>query len=150
MIFPKRWVLVCWPLKVKSKWSNCFKGNWPGAKIIIVRIHGRLSSIPGFRETSRSCSKKAAALDSRQRNQGELNPEFAAVSTVSPAILQENTGLLTRAGGYHNFLSLLYFLSDHLLLTGFGAESPLNLPEHGIYHPDLPENADMSDWLKYA
>ncbi len=79
---------------------------------------------------------------------GELNPEFAAVSTVSPAILQETLGYL-QAGGYNNLLSLLGYLSDHLLMTGFGFEMPALVAEHGVYHPDLPEDADLDDWLKH-
>jgi cobaltochelatase CobN len=134
-------------VKSEEQMEQLLQRELAEAKIIIVRIHGRLSSIPGFGELVNLAKKRQQHLIVVSGT-GELNPEFAAVSTVSPAILQETLAYL-QTGGYSNFLSLLYFLSDHLLLTGFGAESPLNLPEHGIYHPDLPENTDMSDWLKY-
>ncbi|MEO6285513.1 MAG: cobaltochelatase subunit CobN [Dyadobacter sp.] len=134
-------------IKSEEQMEQLLQRELAEAQIIIVRIHGRLSSIPGFGELVSLAQKRQQHLIVVSGT-GELNPEFAAVSTVSPAILHETLAYL-QAGGYNNFLSLLYFLSDHLLLTGFGAESPLNLPEHGIYHPDLPENADMSDWLKY-
>ena len=115
-----------------------------GAKIIILRILGRPSSIPGFSE-----------LVQRARQQGQhliivsgtsdFNPEYAAASTVTPAILQETLDYLD-AGGHINLVSLLHFLSDQLLLTGFGFDAPVILPQHGIYHPELPENASLLDW----
>jgi cobaltochelatase CobN len=135
-------------IKSEEQMQQLLQRELAEAKIIIVRIHGRLSSIPGFGELVNLAQKRQQHLIVISGT-GELNPEFAAVSTVSPAILHETLAYL-QAGGYNNFLSLLYFLSDHLLLTGFGAEAPLNLPEHGICHPDLPENADMSDWLKHC
>ena len=42
---------------------------------------------------------------------------------------------------------LLRYLSDHFLLTGFGFEPAVDLPEHGIYHPDLTQDAGIEDWL---
>jgi len=145
--FPKTLGLSLLAIKSEAQMAQLLEREIAEAKIIIVRIHGRLSSIPGFGELINLAKQRQQHLIVVSGT-GDLNPEFAAVSTVSPAILHETLAYL-QAGGYNNFNALLYFLSDHFLMTGFGADAPVNLPEHGIYHPDLPENADISDWKKY-
>lgn len=114
-------------------------------QIIIVRLLGRLGSVPGFAgllQHVRTQSRHLIAVSGT----GEPDPELAAVSTVSSHTLHQ---VLTyfQAGGSVNLAQLLRYLSDHLLLTGFGFEPAVVLPEHGIYHPDLPQDADIEDWL---
>ncbi|SKC04166.1 cobaltochelatase subunit CobN [Dyadobacter psychrophilus] len=145
--FPKTMGISLLALKSEEQMQQLLGRELAEAQIIVVRIHGRLSSIPGYGELVKLAKERQQHLIIVSGT-GELNPDFAAVSTVSPAILQETLNYL-QAGGYANFTSLLCYLSDHLLMTGFGAEPAAQLPEHGIYHPDLPENADISDWLKY-
>ena len=145
--FPKTTGISLMAIKSEEQMRQLLQREIAEAKIIIIRIHGRLSSIPGFNELVKLAGQRGQHLIVVSGT-GELNPEFAAVSTVSPAILHDTLAYL-QAGGYSNLISLLSYLSDHLLMTGFGAEAPMHLPEHGIYHPDLPEFADKSDWLKY-
>lgn len=145
--FPKTTGISLLAIKSEEQMQQLLQREIAEAKIIIIRIHGRLSSIPGFNELVKLAGQRGQHLIVVSGT-GELNPEFAAVSTVSPAILHETLAYL-QAGGYNNLIALLGFLSDHLLMTGFGSEAPAHLPEHGIYHPDLPENADATDWLKY-
>jgi len=145
--FPKTLGISLLAIKSEAQMAQLLEREIAEAKIIVVRIHGQSSSIPGFGKLVNLAKQRQQHLIVVSGT-GDLNPEFAAISTVSPAILQETLAYL-QAGGYSNFISLLYFLSDHFLMTGFGAEAPAHLPEHGIYHPDLPENADISDWLKY-
>nr|WP_295928801.1 cobaltochelatase subunit CobN [uncultured Dyadobacter sp.] len=145
--FPKTTGISLLAIKSEEQMQQLLQREIAEAKIVIVRIHGRLSSIPGFGELVNQAGQRGQHLIVVSGT-GELNPEFAAVSTVSPAILQETLGYL-QAGGYNNLLSLMSYLSDHLLMTGFGFEAPELLAEHGIYHPDLPENADLDDWLKH-
>jgi cobaltochelatase CobN len=145
--FPKTTGLSLTGIRSEEQMAQLLERELAEAKIIVVRIHGRLSSIPGFGELVNLAKKRAQHLIVVSGT-GELNPEFAAVSTVTPSVLQETLEYL-QAGGYANLFSLLNYLSDHLLMTGFGAEPPVSLPGNGIYHPDLPENADISDWLKY-
>lgn len=145
--FPKTTGIGLMAIKSEEQMQQLLQREIAGAKIIIVRIHGRLSSIPGFNELVKLAGQRGQHLIVVSGT-GELNPEFAAVSTVSPAILHETLAYL-QAGGYNNLISLLSYLSDHLLMTGFGADAPVHLPEHGIYHPDLPEFADLADWLKH-
>ncbi|KAA0993332.1 cobaltochelatase subunit CobN [Dyadobacter aurulentus] len=145
--FPKTMGISLLAVKSDEQMAQLLARELAEAQIIVIRIHGRLSSIPGYGELVRLAKERQQHLIIVSGT-GELNPDFAAVSTVSPDILQETLNYL-QAGGYINFTSLLCYLSDHLLMTGFGAEPALQLPEHGIYHPDLPENAAMTDWLKY-
>ena len=119
----------------------------PGAaeRVVVVRLLGGLQSVPGFRHLAGSA---------RARNQhllvisgsGSPDPELTAASTVSPAVVHEATAYL-QAGGRDNLAQLFRFLSDHLLLTGFGYEPPAEQPQHGVYHPALPRGATLADWL---
>jgi cobaltochelatase CobN len=117
----------------------------PMARIVVARLLGGPSSVPGFRllaETVRHSGGHFLAVSGT----GHPDPELAAVSTVPPAVLLEATAYL-QAGGAANFAHLLRFLSDHLLRSGFGYEPPREGPRHGLYHPDLPPGASLVDWL---
>ncbi|MCK8495118.1 cobaltochelatase subunit CobN [Spirosoma sp. RP8] len=144
--FPKTSGISLLAIKSEAQMAQLLDREIGAAQIIVLRIHGRPSSVPGFSELVRRAKEKGQHLIVISGT-GELNPDFAAVSTVSPAILHETLAYV-QAGGYQNFTSLLHFLSDHLLMTGFGADAPVQLPEHGIYHPDLPEQANLSDWVQ--
>ncbi len=114
------------------------------AQLIIVRVLGRTQTIPGFdtliaKAKTRRCHLVVVS------GTGEPDPELALISTVSPAVLQDVTAWL-QAGGTNNMTQMLRYLSDHLFMTGYGYAPPAPLPEHGIYHPALGENATMEDW----
>jgi cobaltochelatase CobN len=53
-----------------------------------------------------------------------------------------------RHGGVENLKQALLFLADTLLMTGYGFEPPMPLPEFGVYHPDDPEQVELSAYLK--
>ncbi|WP_460920803.1 cobaltochelatase subunit CobN [Pontibacter brevis] len=144
--FPKTMGVNLLAIKSEAHMAQLLDREIAAAQIIILRILGRPSSIPGFSELVRRAKAQGQHLIVLSGS-GELNPEFAATSTVSPAILHETLAYL-QASGHINLVSLLHFLSDHLLMTGFGYEAPVILPDHGIYHPDLPENASIQDWVK--
>jgi cobaltochelatase CobN len=117
----------------------------PAARIVVARLLGGPSSVPGFRllsETVRRSGGHFLAVSGT----GNPDPELAAVSTAPPAVLHEATAYL-QAGGAANFAHLLRFLSDHLLRSGFGYEPPRDQPRHGLYHPDLPPGSSLADWL---
>ena len=115
------------------------------ARIIVLRVLGGLGSILGFPELLKQVQSNGQHLIVISGT-GEPDPELAAASTVSVDVLHQ---VLTyfQAGGSINMAQLLRYLSDHFLLTGLGYEPAVALPEHGIYHPDLPQNADINDWL---
>jgi cobaltochelatase CobN len=115
------------------------------ARIVVVRVLGRLSGIPGWQALLHAAAERRQSL-LVVSGTGEPNPELDVVSTVSPAILRETLGYL-QAGGPHNLAQWLRFLSDHLLLSGYGSDAPVELPEHGIYHPALAEGAaTLESW----
>ncbi|MFM9437033.1 cobaltochelatase CobN [Janthinobacterium sp. CG_23.3] len=116
-----------------------------GARIIVLRVLGRLGGVPGFAELVGMAKRQGRHLIAISGT-GEPDPELAAVSTVSPDVLQQALKYF-QAGGSTNLAQLLRYLSDHLLLTGFGFEPAHALPEHGIYHPDLAQGAGVADWL---
>lgn len=144
--FPKTIGINLMSVKSDEQMEQLLDREIGSAQVIILRILGRPSAIPGFGELVKKAKENGQHLIVLSGT-GELNPEFAAVSTVSPALLHEAIAY-TQGGGYQNWLSLLYYISDHLLMTGYGFEAPVTLPEHGIYHPELPENADITDWKK--
>ncbi|TSA49421.1 MAG: cobaltochelatase subunit CobN [Nitrosomonadales bacterium] len=115
------------------------------AQIIVLRVLGRLGSVPGFAELVGQTRRQGRHLIAISGT-GEPDPELAALSTVSSDVLQQAL-MYFQAGGSANLAQLLRYLADHLLLTGFGFEPALALPEHGLYHPDLPQGASIDDWL---
>jgi len=114
-------------------------------RVIVLRVLGGLGSVPGFPELLKHVHSTGATLCIISGT-GEPDPDTLAASTVSVDVLQQ---LLTyfQAGGSVNMAQLLRYLSDHFLLTGLGYEPAVALPEHGIYHPDLLQNASVDDWL---
>ncbi len=63
-----------------------------------------------------------------------LDPELTAASTVGVPVAHEALAYLL-LGGASNVEQCLRFLSDHLLTTGFGFDSPVPEPRHGAYYP---------------
>ena len=114
-------------------------------RVIVARLLGGLQSVPGLRGLIESARARGQHL-LLVSGTGSPDPELTAASTVSPAVVHESTAYF-QAGGQENITQLLRFLSDHLLLTGFGYEPPVEQPRHGIYHPDLPCDATMAHWL---
>jgi cobaltochelatase CobN len=115
------------------------------ARIVVLRVLGRLGSVPGFADLVRHAQSQGRHLIAISGT-GEPDPELAAASTVASDVLHQ-VQTYFQAGGSVNLAQLLRYLSDHFLLTGFGFEPALALPEHGIYHPDLPQGAGIDEWL---
>ena len=133
-------------LENEAQMSELLSNQLASARIIVLRVLGRLGSVPGFPELLKQVHSTGATLCIISGT-GEPDPELAAASTVSVDVLHQ---VLTyfQAGGSLNMAQLLRYLSDHFLLTGLGYEPPVPLPEHGIYHPDLPQDATIADWLR--
>jgi cobaltochelatase CobN len=115
------------------------------ARIVVLRVLGRLGSVPGFAELVRHAQSQGRHLIAISGT-GEPDAELAAASNVAPDVLHQVQSYF-QAGGSVNLAQLLRYLSDHFLLTGFGFEPAQALPEHGIYHPDLVQGAGIKDWL---
>ncbi|MGA3993197.1 cobaltochelatase subunit CobN [Ralstonia nicotianae] len=127
-----------------ARMADLLAGPIAGARIVIVRVLGRLQAIPGIDALLQDARAQGRALVIVSGT-GEPDPELAARSTVPPALQQEVAAYL-QAGGTGNLAQLLRCLSDRLLMTGFGYQPPMALPEHGIYHPELAAPATLDDW----
>jgi len=121
--------------------------SFASAEIIILRVLGRLSSVQGFPDLVSQAKQRGCYLIAISGT-GEPDPELAAVSSVAPDVLQ-SAMMYFQAGGSVNIAQLMRYLSDHLLFTGFGYDAPRALPEHGIYHPELAQDATIEDWLAF-
>lgn len=127
-----------------ARMADLLAGPIAGARIVIVRVLGRLQAIPGIDALLHDARAQGRALIIVSGT-GEPDPELAARSTVPPSLQQEAAAYL-QAGGTGNLAQLLRCLSDRLLMTGFGYQPPVALPEHGIYHPELAAPATLEDW----
>jgi cobaltochelatase CobN len=130
-------------LENEAQMTELLQHRLASAEIVVLRVLGRLGSVPGFSDLLRHCRDRHLIVIS---GTGEPDPELAAASTVSSDVLHQVQAYF-QAGGSVNIAQLLRYLSDHFLLTGFGFEPAVELPEHGIYHPDLPQDAGIDDWL---
>ncbi|MDY7579549.1 cobaltochelatase subunit CobN [Herbaspirillum sp. RTI4] len=131
-------------LESDSRMAELLRTELATARILIVRVLGRLGSIPGFGELLRHVRQQGCHLIAISGT-GEPDPELAAVSTVSAAVADQAAAYF-QAGGSVNLAQLLRYLSDHLLLSGLGYLPAQPLPDHGIYHPDLEQGASSADW----
>jgi cobaltochelatase CobN len=132
-------------LESDAQMTELLNHQLASARIIVLRVLGRLGSVPGFTDLLRHAKNQQLHLIAISGT-GEPDPELAAASTVSSDVLHQVQAYF-QAGGSVNMAQLLRYLSDHFLLTGFGFEPAVDLPEHGIYHPDLPQDAGINDWL---
>jgi len=117
------------------------------ARLVVLRVLGGMNSVPGFnrlREHIQNTGGRLIAVSGT----GQPDPELTAASNVDPDTVHQTTAYL-QTGGQTNFENLLRYLSDHLLLTGLGYDPPAEQPEHGLYHPDLPEQATLEDFLAH-
>ena len=143
--FPQLTSQVLQELESAEQMVDLLEHQLASARIIVLRVLGRPGSVPGFAELvrySKSHGRHLIAISGT----GEPDAELAAASTVAPDVLHQVSSYF-QAGGSSNMTQLLRYLSDHFLLTGYGFEPASDLPEHGIYHPDLAQDATIEDWL---
>ena len=122
-------------------------GKLGTAAILLLRVHGNLSSVPGFtalQAQTRSRGQHLAVIS----GVGDLDPEFARAGNVPLDLLETLTTAFVQ-GGVEPLGQALRALSDRLLLTGFGSEAVRPTPEHGVYLLEL-ENATPDDWDQQA
>jgi cobaltochelatase CobN len=134
-------------LRSEEQMVALLEGALSRARVIVLRLHGPLTSVAGFSLLRAMCIAQNRFLVVVSGT-GELNPEFLRAGTVEPDVVASVTNYLER-GGSVNMVECLKLLSDRLLLTGHGYEQPVMPPEHGIYMRDL-EHAVYEDWLLRA
>lgn len=117
------------------------------AALVLVRLlGGRRAWEQGFGRLALACRRQGVPFLAWSGEQ-HADAELAAASTAPPAIVGEAFEYL-RHGGIDNLKNVLLFLSDTLLVTGYGFEPPAPLPEDGLYHPEMPEQASLAEYLR--
>jgi cobaltochelatase CobN len=134
-------------LRSEEQMSGLLEGALSRSRIIVLRLHGPLTSVMGFSLLRAMCVEQDRFLVVVSGT-GELNPEFLSISTVEPEVIASVTSYL-ELGGTTNMVECQKFLSDRLLLTGHGYDSPIAPAEHGIYMRDM-EDAKYEDWQRLA
>jgi cobaltochelatase CobN len=130
-------------LRSEDQMEVLLAGEIGRARIIVLRVHGPLSCVPGFERLRSMCVERGQSLVLISGT-GELSPEFSQTVNV-PGDVMETAANYLALGGVNNFVELCHFLSDRLLLTGYGYASPNPMPEHGIYLPDM-DIATIEEW----
>ena len=134
-------------LRNEDQMNVLIAGEMSKAKVIVVRCHGPLSCIPGFGRLKTACVERGQSLV-LVSGTGDNASEFAETINVPADVMQTASGYLD-LGGIANFGELFRFLSDRLMLTGFGYAAPSPMPEHGIYLPEM-DAATFEDWQRQA
>jgi cobaltochelatase CobN len=122
-------------------------GKLGRARVIVLRVHGPLSCVPAFSRLRESCMERGQSLVLISGT-GELVPEFSQTVNV-PGDVMDTAASYLALGGVGNSVELCHFLSDRLLLTGYGYAPPTPMPEHGIYLQDI-DVATIADWERRA
>jgi cobaltochelatase CobN len=134
-------------LQTEEQLSLLLEGDLASARAIVVRLHGELAGVTWFGRLQQ-CARERDMHLIVVSGTGEPRADWARVSTVSLDVVDAVRLYLT-IGGERNLSECLKFLSDRLLLTGYGSEPPIAVPEHGIYLRDV-EGASIDDWLQRA
>ncbi len=134
-------------LRNEEQMDVLISGDMSRARVIILRCHGPLSCIPGMERLKAACLARGQSLV-LVSGCGENTSEFQQAIHV-PADVMQSAAEYLAFGGANNLAELLRFLSDRLMLTGFGYAAPTAMPEHGIYLPDL-DLATIEDWERQA
>jgi cobaltochelatase CobN len=134
-------------LRNEDQMKVLISGEMGRAKVIVIRCHGPLSCIPGFDLLKAACVPRGQSLVLISGT-GENTSEFSETINTPIDVMQTAAGYLD-LGGVSNFGELFRFLSDRLMLTGYGYTAASAMPEHGIYLPDM-DFANYEDWQRQA
>ena len=119
----------------------------PAAEVVVVRLHGGRASLPGFDHLVRLVEQHEQWLIAMPGTE-DLDPELTAYSNAGVPIAHEVKAYL-QYSGVDNYQQALYFLSDHLLASGYGYLPPIEQPRTGVYHPSAPDHS-IEAWLRQA
>jgi len=131
-------------LRSPEQMALWLQGPLGRAQVVVLRLHSSPERVPGL-ETLRAYARKHGQRLLFVSGLGELSPELARCSDGGSLVLREATAYLT-AGGVDNLVELCKYLSDTLLESRYGHTPPIPQPEHGLYHPGLPQGATLQDW----
>jgi cobaltochelatase CobN len=117
-----------------------------GASLVLVRLLGGRRAWEDFTNIAAYCRRAGIPFLAWSGEQ-HADAELTAASSAPAAIVGEAFEYLCH-GGVDNLRQLLLFLSDTLLMTGYGFEPPMPLPEYGIYHPAFSEHVALEHYLQ--
>ena len=134
-------------LKTAEQLEVLVRGEMGKARVVVVRCHGPLAKIPGFARLREACVERGQSLV-LVSGCGENTSEFAEGINVPGEVMQEAARYLT-LGGVGNMGEMCLYLSDRLMMTGFGYAGPAEMAAHGVYLPGQ-EVASLEDWERVA
>jgi cobaltochelatase CobN len=105
----------------------------PDAIVVVARLHSARSFDVGLARLQAWAEATGGFLLCIPAVEA-LDPELMARSTVGVP-LAHTISAYFQCGGAANLANALQCLSDHLLLSGWGYEPPVELPAHGVYQP---------------
>ncbi|HEX6393987.1 MAG TPA: cobaltochelatase subunit CobN [Acidimicrobiales bacterium] len=115
-----------------------------GVSLVVVRLLGGATAWPAFAEFRNSCVRLDVPFVSFS---GEAAPDaqMTAASTVPSATVAQAFEYLVH-GGLANLENFLLFLSDTVLMSGYGFEPPSEVPATGVYYRSTttPELQDVA------
>ncbi len=115
-----------------------------GAGLVVVRLLSGAGSFKHGLERLRRWAVETAGFVLCLPGTDTLDPELMALSNVGVPLAHTINAYL-QCGGAENAAQGLRFLSDHLLLTGWGYDAPRELPRHGVYVPAATHCAGCSE-----
>jgi cobaltochelatase CobN len=133
-------------LRNEDQLEVLIRGEMAKARVIILRCHGALNSIPGYERLRAACIERGQSLVLIS-GCGENTSEFREHINVPDAM--QTAAAYLALGGVANMAELFRYLSDRILLTGYGYAPPTPMPEHGIYLADV-ESPTFEDWERQA
>ncbi|MCS6841957.1 MAG: cobaltochelatase subunit CobN, partial [Roseiflexus sp.] len=123
--------------------DHLLRDTLPGVAVVVVRLHSASAFAYGLerlQEWAHATGGFLLCLPAVET----LDPDLMARSTVGVPL-----ALLVSAyfqyGGPSNLANGLQCLSDHLLLSGWGYDPPVELPMHGVYTPASSCCTDAAD-----
>ena len=111
----------------------------PTAQIVVTRLHSTRAFEYGLSRLQRWAEESGGFLLCLPAVEA-FDPDLMARSTVGVPLAQA-ISVYFQCGGAQNLANGLLCLSDHLLVSGWGFDPPMELPLHGIY-----ELGDDSRW----
>ena len=118
------------------------------AGVVVLRLLGGKRAIPETFDTLvRHCRTRGIPLIACPGHQ-EWDEDIVTACTVPVAEVETVFAYLMQ-GGIQNVQNLLLFLSDTYFGTSHGHEAPAPLPWEGIYHPDVPDGADVESYIAH-
>ncbi|MFD1733480.1 hypothetical protein ACFSC4_23545 [Deinococcus malanensis] len=109
-------------VRSEAQMATLLSGEVGRAQVVLVRIHGKFSAVPGA-ELLLAHARKAGQALLLVSGTGEPDAELAALS-LAPAHTLDTARTYLAASGWQNTRELLVSLSDTLRLTAYGAAPP--------------------------